>query len=110
MTKLKISFTNIIEVEHLEAMAQVHGYKATTANPDFNSNEPESEDNLKEIPSKITAVEFAIKKLAEKTGAIVTHEVTYPIMDDLSPKALQEKKQKVMDELKENFELKVEQI
>ena len=110
MTKLKISFTNIIEVEHLEAMAQVHGYKAITENPDFNSKEPESEANPKEIKSKITAVEFAIKKLAEKTGAIVTHEVTYPIMDELSPKDLQAKKQQIMDELESNFQLKVETV
>ena len=93
MTKLKISFIKHYRVEHLEAMAQVHGYKAITENPDFNSKEPESEANPKEIKSKITAVEFAIKKLAEKTGAIVTHEVTYPIMDELSPKDLQSQKQ-----------------
>lgn len=110
MTKLKISFTNIIEIEHLDAMAQVHGYKATMPNPDFNEKEPESESNPKEIPSKISKVDFAINKLAEMTGAIVTHEVTYPIMDDLSPSALQAKKQQVMDNLKANFELKVETV
>ena len=110
MTKLKISFTNIIEVEHLEAMATVHGYKPMVPNTDFNEKQPESESNPKEIPSKISKVDFAINKLAEMTGAIVTHEVTYPIMDELSPKALQAKKQQVMDDLKASFELKVEQI
>ena len=107
MTKLKISFTNIIETEHLEAMAQVHGYKSMVPNPDFNEKQPESESNPKEITSKISKVDFAIKKLAEMTGAIVAHEVTFPIMDELSPKDLQAKKQQVMDELKSNFELKV---
>ena len=110
MTRLKISFTNIIEAEHLEAMAAVHGYDPMVPNPDFNEKEPESESNPRRVPSKVTAVNFAIAKLAEKTGAIVTHEVTYPIMDDLSPKALQAKKQQVMDDLKDSFELKVEQI
>lgn len=110
MTKLKISFTNVIEVQHLEAMAMVHGYKDMMRNPDFNEKEPESESNPKEIPSKISKVDFAIKKLADMTGAIVTHEVTYPIADELSPKALQAKKQQVMDVLKANFELKVEEI
>ena len=110
MTRLKISFTNIIEAEHLEAMAAVHGYDPMVPNPDFNEKEPESESNPKEIPSKISKVDFAIKKLAEMTGAIVTHEVTYPIMDELSPKALQAKKQQVMDDLNANFELKVEEV
>ena len=110
MAKLKISFSNIIDVEHLESMAKIHGYKPMVKNPDFNEKEKESESNPAEIPSKVSAVDFAISKLASMTGEIVTHEVTYPIMDDLSPKDLQAKKQEVMDELKANFELKVEEV
>lgn len=110
MTKLKISFTNTIEADHLEGMGRIHGYKSMVPNPEFNPDEPQSDLNPMQVKSKITPVEFAINKLAEMTGDLVTHEVTFPIMDDISPKELQEKKQDVIKELQKNFILKVETI
>mgnify|MGYP000449809414 CR=1 FL=1 len=108
MTKLKVTFINIIDTADLEAMAAVHGWKSEIENPKFNDKEKESEDNPRMIPSKVSKLDFGIMVLAKKTGAILTHEVTYPKADDLSPKALNELKETVYEELKQNFELKIE--
>jgi len=109
-TKLKISFSNVIEIAHLKAIAKVYKWEEEVINPKFDKTKPASKDNPMKIPSSISDVDFAINKLAEMTGAIVTHEVTYPITGDVSPKELQQKKQEVMDDLRANFELAVTEV
>lgn len=107
MARIQLTFTNIIEESALEEIAISNKWQAEIPNPNYDINKKQDAKNTLNIPNPVSKIQFAIGVLARKTGAIVTHEITHPKINDISSKEMNTLKETVYEELKQNFILNV---
>ena len=85
-----ITFKTTISDLDLQAIAKTQGYKAEVINDEKTYVNPQ------------TDIEFATEFLSNKFQTTLEHEITYPQVNDLSPKDFAALKDTTLTTLKEN--------
>lgn len=86
----KLVFTTELKESDLKAIAKTQGYKAEVVNDEKTYVNPQ------------TDIEFATEFLSNKFQTTLEHEITYPQVNDLSPKDFATLKETTLTTLKEN--------